>query len=311
MNLLSKRILLFFVIIGCISMSACGHIKSPQAESVDDDEREDSEEVEIEVNTHDYQAVDDFLISNLDALADSQYTQIESEEFPGCGSNVMFVIVDSVNKEPVFVRSSDETLAFVPQTMNAEDLCWNPDECDAVFYISSETPKLHMTYDNGTKGYSTNTLISVLFPKDRTVWGPVTAYHNNPPKAVSGAGVAVDNYALFEYLEGVFYATAISDIPAYTIIELSFVQRCFYIEPDKLKDDITWQGFEGMVLEDEQGDTLEFYLDEQSRIRGRFTSASDDISDYDIGIIYGNGAAHSTDVIDKGRIYSTTGSIVK
>lgn len=311
MKLFDKRYVTLFVLALCfLGLTACQESSTKVTEDEDEDETEITEVEEDNEVDRDYQAVDDFLMSNLERLESSVYTQIESEEFPGCGPDIMFVVVNSVNREAEFVRSRDDTIAFVPQTIDDDDLCWVPEDCDAIFYVYSETPKKHMTYDNGTNGYSTATMVMVIFPKEETYWGPVEAYLENAPRAVSGQGVGIDTYASFEYMEGIFYASEKCGISADTIISINAAHSSFNIGPDLLGDGATWMDLAGMTLENTQGDTLKLYMDEQSHVRGMFTSANENVNDMDVLILFGNGSASPDDEISMGRIYETTGHTV-
>ncbi|SCW48176.1 hypothetical protein SAMN02910456_01319 [Ruminococcaceae bacterium YRB3002] len=308
MKLSDKRYITVLVLILCLcGLTACREKSTGETEDEEDDETVITEVEEDAKVDRDYQAVDDFLMSNFERLENSVYTQIESEEFPGCGPDIMFLVVNSVNRDAEFVRSSDDTIAFVPQTIDEDDLCWVPEDCDAIFYVYSETPKKHMTYDNGTNGYSTATMVTVIFPKDGTYWGPVEAHLENAPRAVSGQGVGVDTYAPFEYMEGIFYASSECGISADTIISINAANRYFKIGQDLLGDGSAWRDLAGMTLEDKQGDTLKLYIDEQSHVRGIFTSADEDVNDMDVLILFGNGSAAPGDEINMGRIYETTG----
>ena len=99
-----KTFISLLVLISCLlGLTACGADGAGETGKKKDDETEVSEPVKA---VHDHQAVDEFLTDNLERLENSEYTLTGSEEFPGCGPNIMFVVVNSVNRDPEFVRSS-------------------------------------------------------------------------------------------------------------------------------------------------------------------------------------------------------------
>ena len=167
-----------------------------------------------------------------------------------------------------------------------------------------------MTYDNGTNGYSTATMVTVLFPKDGTYWGPVEVHMENAPRAVSGQGVGVDTYASFEYMEGIFYASSELGVPADTIVSINAADRFFTIGEGQSLKGTMWKDLDGATFEDEQGDTLQLYVDDGSHVRGLFTTADESVKDMDVLILFGNGSGFADDEIDVGRIYETTGHFV-
>ncbi len=313
-GLFAKRRIAFVpMLVSLMLFTACAK-EPPQAinhrdesEETKIEEPEVVEEEEPEIIQRDYADIDLFLSSCVDKYEGAEYEEIESEEFPGCGPNIMFVVVDSVNKDPVFVRSSDETIAFTPPTIDEENLCWEPGECDAVFYVSSFTPKVYATYDNGTKGYGTETMLSVLYPKDNTAWGPIETHYESVPSVISGNHLDMDNYALYDYMEGIYYGARISGLPVYTGIECEFEETCFFFMPDQVKDNMTWQDLIGFIIEDKDGSKMEIGVDEDDYIIGRVTSSDEDLNNMIYLIRYDRRGAHPEDPVEKGRIYETVG----
>ncbi len=179
----------------------------------------------------DYTAVDAFLEDCADKLDSGAYTQLErDEEHVPCGREVMILIIDKTGGSPEYVRSREDTIAYVPDQVGEENLCWDPEKCDTVFVIYSEMDdESYYHYDNGTDGFACFSMLCVIDPKAGTLWGPELVYSNPPPHEVTGAGVSTDTYADFEVDGALQHLYLHSTIPVRTLITYPNEDERFFI----------------------------------------------------------------------------------
>ena len=256
MTVRTKRITLFLAMfLLCAGLTACGLKGVRENSSEEEVSAEVTSALPVEAETagekieplqlegnYDLKAVDGFLTGCLAELENGSYrAELNVFRFPTCGRNPMFVVMDKTGETTGFICNVPETIAYVPPELGEELLCWDPGECDTVFVVSSE-PESWGEYDDGTSAYATNTMVSVLFPKTGTFWGPECVHTEPPPDSIVRGTEKDGIHAPFRWNEGIEYILSSRELMLPVCIRLLEQDFSFYADlyvlsdPDKLAE---------------------------------------------------------------------------